>query len=50
MAAINVTVPAAETSVQTLLDAHLPKLLRTAADIGHDWALTASVSVPVLTT
>ncbi|MFC3505604.1 IclR family transcriptional regulator C-terminal domain-containing protein [Micromonospora krabiensis] len=48
VAAINVTVHAAETSVETLLDAHLPKLLRTAADIGHDWALTASV--PVLNT
>jgi IclR family pca regulon transcriptional regulator len=43
VAAINVTVHAAETSVETLLDDHLPKLLRTAADIGHDWALTATV-------
>jgi IclR family pca regulon transcriptional regulator len=43
VAAINVTVHAAETSVETLLEQHLPRLLRTAADIGHDWALTASV-------
>ncbi|MFC4066690.1 IclR family transcriptional regulator domain-containing protein [Actinoplanes subglobosus] len=43
IAAVNVTVHAAETSVETLLDEHLPKLLRTAADIGHDWALTASI-------
>jgi IclR family pca regulon transcriptional regulator len=43
VAAINVTVHAAETSVETLLEGHLPKLLRTAADIGHDWTLAASV-------
>lgn len=43
IAAVNVTVHAAETSVDTLLDEHLPKLLRTAADIGHDWALAAAV-------
>src|SRR3954469_10144762 len=43
VAAINVTVHAAETSVDKLLEDHLPKLLRTAADIGPDWALTASV-------
>jgi IclR family pca regulon transcriptional regulator len=43
IAAINVTVHAAETSVDTLLEDHLPKLLRAAADIGHDWALAASV-------
>jgi IclR family pca regulon transcriptional regulator len=43
VAALNVTVHAAETSVETLLDDHLPKLLRTAADIGHDWALTAGI-------
>ncbi len=43
VAAINVTVHAAETSVETLIDDHLPKLLRTAADIGHDWALAAAV-------
>lgn len=43
IAAINVTVHAAETTVETLLDAHLPKLLRAAADISHDWSLTATV-------
>ncbi|MET0422663.1 MAG: IclR family transcriptional regulator C-terminal domain-containing protein [Actinoplanes sp.] len=43
VAAINVTVHAAETSVETLLEEHLPKLLRAAADISHDWSLTASV-------
>src|SRR3954470_21667350 len=43
IAAINVTVHAAETSVETLLEEHLPKLLRTAADISHDWSLTAAV-------
>jgi IclR family pca regulon transcriptional regulator len=43
VAAVNVTVHAAETSVETLLEEHLPKLLRTAADISHDWALTAAV-------
>src|SRR4051812_35055729 len=48
VAAINVTVHAAETSVETLLEDHLPKLLRTAADIGQDWALTASIPVATL--
>ena len=43
VAAINVTVHAAETSVETLLEEHLPRLLRTAADISHDWSLAASV-------
>jgi len=43
IAAINVTVHAAETSVETLLEEHLPKLLRTAAEISHDWSLTAAV-------
>jgi IclR family pca regulon transcriptional regulator len=43
VAAINVTVHAAETSVDTLLEHHLPLLLRTAADIGHDWALSAAL-------
>ena len=45
VAAINVTVHAAETSVETLLESHLPLLLRTAADIGHDWALSATLPV-----
>jgi len=43
IAAINVTVHAAETSIETLIEEHLPRLLRTAADISHDWSLTASV-------
>ncbi|MEV6305406.1 IclR family transcriptional regulator C-terminal domain-containing protein [Actinoplanes sp. NPDC051861] len=43
IAAVNVTVHAAETSVETLLEDHLPRLLRTAADISHDWALTAHI-------
>jgi IclR family pca regulon transcriptional regulator len=38
-----VTVHAAETSVDTLLEDHLPKLLRAAADISHDWSRTAAV-------
>jgi IclR family pca regulon transcriptional regulator len=42
-AAINVTVHAAETSVETLLEEHLPRLLRTAADISHDWSLTGAI-------
>jgi IclR family pca regulon transcriptional regulator len=43
VAAINVTVHAAETSVETLLEEHLPRLLRAAADISHDWSRTAAV-------
>ncbi len=41
-AAMNVTVHAAETSVNTLLHQHLPKLLRAASDISGDWALWQS--------
>jgi IclR family pca regulon transcriptional regulator len=37
-AAMNVTVHAAETSTETLLDQHLPRLLRTAGDVSADWA------------
>jgi IclR family transcriptional regulator, pca regulon regulatory protein len=37
LAAMNVTVHAAETTLDTLLDQHLPKLLRAAADISADW-------------
>jgi IclR family pca regulon transcriptional regulator len=43
VAAVNVTVHAAETSVETLVEEHLPRLLRTAADISHDWSLTARI-------
>jgi IclR family pca regulon transcriptional regulator len=39
VAAINVTVHAAETSVDRLLHDHLPLLLQTAGDIGADFAL-----------
>ena len=41
-AAMNVTVHAAETSTEKLLDAHLPKLLRAAGDVSADWALWQS--------
>ena len=38
-AAMNVTVHAAETTVDTLLHDHLPLLLRTAGDVSAEWAL-----------
>ncbi|MFZ2016646.1 MAG: IclR family transcriptional regulator C-terminal domain-containing protein [Nocardioides sp.] len=38
-AAMNVTVHAAETSTERLLDQHLPRLLRAAGDVSVDWAL-----------
>jgi IclR family pca regulon transcriptional regulator len=41
-AAVNVTVHAAETSVERLLHEHLPLLLRAAGDISADWALWQS--------
>ena len=41
-AAMNVTVHAAETSTEHLLEAHLPKLLRAAGDVSADWALWQS--------
>src|ERR1700744_5801603 len=37
--AMNVTVHAAETSVATLIDEHLPRLIRAAGDVSADWAL-----------
>jgi IclR family pca regulon transcriptional regulator len=37
-AAMNVTVHAAETSTEKLLDVHLPTLLRAAGDVSADWA------------
>jgi IclR family pca regulon transcriptional regulator len=37
-AAMNVTVHAAETSRETLLDDHLPLLLRAAGEVSADWA------------
>lgn len=41
-AAMNVTVHAAETSLDTLVGQHLPKLLRAAGDVSADWALWQS--------
>ncbi len=38
-AAMNVTVHAAETSTDHLLDEHLPRLIRTAGDVSAEWAL-----------
>jgi IclR family pca regulon transcriptional regulator len=38
-AALNVTVNASETTVDTLVTEHLPKLLRTAGDVSAEWAL-----------
>jgi IclR family pca regulon transcriptional regulator len=37
-AAVNVTVHSSETPTDTLLEAHLPKLLKTAKTISRDWA------------
>src|SRR3989442_726601 len=42
VAALNVTVHAAETSIETLTEKHLPLLLQTAAAISADWALWQS--------
>ena len=41
-AAMNVTVHAAETSVDTLVDVYLPLLIRAAGDISAEWALWQS--------
>jgi IclR family pca regulon transcriptional regulator len=41
-AAMNVTVHAAETSRERLLQDHLPLLLRTAGDVSAEWALWQS--------
>ncbi len=41
-AAMNVTVHAAETSTEVLMEQHLPKLLRTAGDVSAEWALWQS--------
>jgi IclR family pca regulon transcriptional regulator len=46
---MNVTVHAAETSTERLLQDHLPVLLRTAGDVSAEWALWQSrphVTVP----
>jgi IclR family pca regulon transcriptional regulator len=42
VAALNVTVHAAETSIETLTEKYLPLLLQTAASISADWALWQS--------
>jgi len=47
-AAVNVNAHAAETSVERLTEEHLPHLLRTAADLGVDYALRARVPAAVL--
>ncbi|GAA5190513.1 IclR family transcriptional regulator C-terminal domain-containing protein [Rugosimonospora acidiphila] len=47
VAAINVTVHAAETSMEKLTGEHLPRLLSTAADISRDWALRDTVPIIV---
>jgi IclR family pca regulon transcriptional regulator len=39
---MNVTVHAAETTTEHLLREHLPLLLRTAGDVGAEWALWQS--------
>jgi IclR family pca regulon transcriptional regulator len=41
-AAMNVTVHAAETSRATLIDEHLPRLIRAASEVSADWALWQS--------
>ena len=41
-AAMNVTVHAAETSTEVLMEQHLPRLLRTAGDVSAEWALWQS--------
>jgi IclR family pca regulon transcriptional regulator len=43
VAALNVTVHAAETSLATLLEDHLPLLLRTASGVSGDWARFAAL-------
>ncbi|MFI6760134.1 IclR family transcriptional regulator C-terminal domain-containing protein [Micromonospora sp. NPDC050417] len=47
VAALNVTVHAAETSVEQLVEEHLPRLLRAAAEISRDWALLGSLPIVV---
>ena len=41
---MNVTVHAAETSTDRLLDSYLPALLRAAGDVSNDWSLWQSRS------
>jgi IclR family pca regulon transcriptional regulator len=46
VAAVNVTVHAAETSVSELKRRHLPKLLETAAELTEEWTNLARLPVP----
>jgi IclR family pca regulon transcriptional regulator len=46
VAAVNVTVHAAETSVSVLRRRHLPRLLETARDISDEWARLSRLPVP----
>ena len=46
LAAINVTVHAAETSIETLTEHHLPLLLETAARISDEWGHMARLPMP----
>jgi IclR family pca regulon transcriptional regulator len=39
---MNVTVHAAETTIERLLHEHLPLLLRTAGDVSAEWAMWQS--------
>jgi IclR family pca regulon transcriptional regulator len=39
---MNVTVHAAETSIETLVEDYLPRLLRTAGEVSAEWALWQS--------
>ena len=47
IAAMNVTVHAAETSVETLTEHHLPLLLQTAGAVSADWAALQSIPLAV---
>ena len=46
VAAVNVTVHAAETSIETLTEVYLPMLLETADDITAEWSRMALLPVP----
>lgn len=48
VAALNVSVHAAETSIETLTERYLPRLLQTAAAISADWALWQSRPIVTL--
>jgi IclR family pca regulon transcriptional regulator len=50
IAALNVTVHAAETSVEKLTGDYLPLLLHAAADISHDWARISQLPREVVST